>query len=190
MEQPIVLIPKVGVPEKREVGRVAGCKKMDVWGCGELGEESGGRGTSEGRRIEGVDDEVERFFRRRGVEFMEDCVEHFSGLGAEFRQRRQWAVVDDCGDGREDLADCEVGGVAVCYDDPGWGQGLLNVDVLGEGVCKMAFAPVAVETDAEGLGELETPLGEGAGVERVEIGVGRLVGVFVGFNLLVVLLVG
>lgn len=39
MEKPIVLLAELVVPEEREVGRVAGRKKVDVRGVGELCEE-------------------------------------------------------------------------------------------------------------------------------------------------------
>ena len=51
------------------------------------------------------------------------------------------------------------------------------MEVGGEGGEKVTFGAVAVEADIEGLGEFETPLGEGARVEGVEEGVGGCVGV-------------
>lgn len=60
----------------------------------------------------------------------------------------------------------------------------------GEGGEKMSFRAISVEADAEGLGEFEGPLREGAGVERVEEGKGRGVRVFIIGHFVVVLLVG
>ena len=53
----------------------------------------------------------------------------------------------------------------------------------------MAFGTVAVKADVEGLRELKVPLWERTGVEGVKEGKGGGVRVFVGANLIVVLLV-
>lgn len=106
---------------------------------------------------------------------MEDGGQELLGLSGQFGGEggRGGGVVDGAGDGGEDLADCEGGGVAVCYYDFGrGGRGVVGVEVGGEGGGEMAFTAVAVEADVKGLGELEAPLREGAGVERMQEGVG------------------
>lgn len=63
-------------------------------------------------------------------------------------------------------------GVAVYYENfrgVGGGEG---VEIFGEGCDEFPFGTVAVEADVERLGEFETPLGEGAGVDGVEVVVG------------------
>ncbi|KAL8737145.1 MAG: hypothetical protein Q9181_001991, partial [Wetmoreana brouardii] len=132
-----------------------------------------------------------RLSGRRGIEFVEKRVQDVTRLGPEFWERGSGTVVDYCGDGGKDLADCEGGDVAVCYDYPGrrGGEGV-RVQVFGKGGGQMAFAAVAVETDAERLGELEAPLRERARMKGVEEGVGGVVGVFVGVDSLMVLFVG
>ena len=64
------------------------------------------------------------------------------------------------------------------------------MEVGCEGGDELAFGAIAVEADVEGLGELEAPLGKGAGVEGVEEGDRGLVRVGVGADLVVVSFVG
>ena len=58
--------------------------------------------------------------------------------------------------------------IVAVYEDCGW-RGLEGMEVRCEGGDEVAFGAVAVEADGEVLGELEGPLGEGAGVEGVEV---------------------
>lgn len=67
---------------------------------------------------------------------------------------------------------------------------MVGMKILCEGRCEVTFAAVAIKADAEGLGELEAPLGEGAGVKGMEVVVGVRMGIFVGVDLVVVLFVG
>lgn len=62
--------------------------------------------------------------------------------------------------------------------------------MTGKGGDEAAFGTIPVETDVERLRKFEIPLGEGAGVERVEEPKGRVVRILVVTKLIVVLLMG
>lgn len=70
--------------------------------------------------------------------------------------------------------------IAVDDDYCRWGRRGSRVQVGGEIVEEVSFGTVAVKADGKGLGELEGPLWERAGVERVEVGDRRGVRVGVG----------
>lgn len=104
--------------------------------------------------------------RRRGGEEGEEVLDYgewVSGGQAE-------GGVDGGRDGGEDLAEGKGAGVPVDHDDcvvcviaAGGGE-----EVLGELVQNPTLGAVAVEANAEALGELKDPLGEGGGVLRQE----------------------
>lgn len=183
MVDPVVLFQQAGVPEKREVGLVAGCEEADGGGGGELGEEAGVGGAAQGGGVEGVDEEVEGGGWRVGGEVCEKGGDGVGGLGGEFG----WGVgVGLGGEEVENVPEGEGWGVAI-HDEDFWGVGGAVVgEVSGEGGDEFAFRAVAVETDVEGFGELEVPLGEGAGMEGVEEADGGGVRVFVFGDLVVV----
>jgi len=118
-----------------------------------------------------------------GGEVCEKGGDGVGGLGGEFG----WGVgVGLGGEEVENVPEGEGWGVAI-HDEDFWGVGgAVEGEVSGEGGDEFAFRAVAVETDVEGFGELEVPLGEGAGMEGVEEADGGGVRVFVFGDLVVV----
>ena len=116
---------------------------------------------------------------------------HGLGWGAEVGGEGRYGAGEDEGsEDSKELAKGKSGGVAIYYEDLRRRGGVQVVKVGCEGGDELAFGAVAVEADIERLGELEAPLGEGAGVEGVEEGDGGFMRVGIGAYLVVVLLVG